>query len=45
MKARGLNIRPGRYEESGLTGLQVLPDGTLSMAPPIRGVKAWQEAY
>jgi len=32
MKARGLNIRPGRYEESGLTGLHVLPDGTLDGA-------------
>jgi gamma-glutamyltranspeptidase/glutathione hydrolase len=32
MKARGLNIRPGRYEESGLSGLHVLPDGTLDGA-------------
>ena len=32
MKERGLNIRPGRYEESGLTGLHVLPDGTLDGA-------------
>jgi gamma-glutamyltranspeptidase/glutathione hydrolase len=32
MKLHGLNIRPGRYEESGLTGLQVLPDGTLDGA-------------
>ncbi len=32
LKARGLNIRPGRYEESGLTGLHVLPDGSLDGA-------------
>ena len=25
----GLNVRASQYEESGLTGLRVLPDGTL----------------
>lgn len=29
MKARGLEVQPVQYEESGLTGLRVLPDGTL----------------
>ena len=24
----GLNVRASQYEESGLTGLRVLPDGT-----------------
>jgi gamma-glutamyltranspeptidase / glutathione hydrolase len=29
MKARGLDVQPVQYEESGLTGLRVLGDGTL----------------
>ena len=29
MNQRGLNVHPGQYEESGLTGVQVLPDGSL----------------
>ena len=29
MKLRGLEVQPVQYEESGLTGLRVLPDGTL----------------
>jgi gamma-glutamyltranspeptidase/glutathione hydrolase len=29
MKLRGLDVQPVQYEESGLTGLRVLPDGTL----------------
>jgi gamma-glutamyltranspeptidase/glutathione hydrolase len=31
-KAHGLNVRAGQYEESGLTGLHLLPDGTLDGA-------------
>jgi gamma-glutamyltranspeptidase/glutathione hydrolase len=29
LNARGVNVHAGQYEESGLTGLQVLPDGSL----------------
>ena len=29
LNARGLNIHPGQYEESGLTGVQMLGDGAL----------------
>jgi gamma-glutamyltranspeptidase/glutathione hydrolase len=29
MKSRGLDVQPVQYEESGLTGLRVLADGTL----------------
>ena len=29
MKLRGLDVQPVQYEESGLTGLRVLSDGTL----------------
>jgi gamma-glutamyltranspeptidase / glutathione hydrolase len=29
LNARGMKIEPGQYEESGLQGIQVLPDGTL----------------
>ncbi len=30
LNARGLDVQPGQYEESGLQGIQRLPDGTLS---------------
>jgi gamma-glutamyltranspeptidase/glutathione hydrolase len=30
LNARGLDVHPGQYEESGLQGIQRLPDGTLS---------------
>jgi len=29
LNERGLNLRPGQYEESGLQGVVALPDGTL----------------
>jgi gamma-glutamyltranspeptidase / glutathione hydrolase len=29
LNARGLDVHAGQYEESGLTGVQVLPDGSL----------------
>jgi gamma-glutamyltranspeptidase/glutathione hydrolase len=29
LNARGMNLEPGQYEESGLQGIQVLPDGSL----------------
>jgi gamma-glutamyltranspeptidase / glutathione hydrolase len=29
LNARGVNVHAGQYEESGLTGLQALPDGSL----------------
>jgi gamma-glutamyltranspeptidase/glutathione hydrolase len=30
LNARGLDVQPGQYEESGLQGVQRLPDGSLS---------------
>jgi gamma-glutamyltranspeptidase/glutathione hydrolase len=29
LNARGMNLEPGQYEESGLQGVQALPDGSL----------------
>ena len=29
LNSRGMDLKPGQYEESGLQGIQVLPDGSL----------------